>query len=39
MRVLERKSDLDPEEAKAYEDWYKALFDPNSDGVDDSLVR
>ncbi|PVG04021.1 hypothetical protein CPB86DRAFT_722998 [Serendipita vermifera] len=39
MRVLERKSDLDLEETKAYEDWYKALFDPNSDGVDDFLVR
>ena len=36
--ILSTKS-LDPGETKAYDDWYKTLFDPSIDGVDESLVR
>ncbi|CCA75188.1 hypothetical protein PIIN_09172 [Serendipita indica DSM 11827] len=32
-------SDLTSEEKVAYTDWHKALFDANSDGIEDSLVR
>jgi mediator of RNA polymerase II transcription subunit 5 len=32
-------TELNEVELKAYEDWYKTLFDPSIDGVDESLVR
>ncbi|KIM21048.1 hypothetical protein M408DRAFT_112008 [Serendipita vermifera MAFF 305830] len=30
---------LDLTETKTYDEWYKTLFDPSIDGVDESLVR
>ncbi len=36
---MENASDLTSEEKAAYNDWHTALFDTNSDGIEDSLVR
>lgn len=36
---IELSANLEDYERNAYQNWYKALFDPSSDGIDDALVR
>ena len=36
---IELSANLETYERNAYQNWYKALFDPSSDGIDDALVR
>jgi hypothetical protein len=30
---------LTPEEARAFKTWFKALFDKNSEGIEDGVLR
>lgn len=34
-----RRPEFNPEEASAFLGWLKALFDSNSEGIDDSILR
>jgi mediator of RNA polymerase II transcription subunit 5 len=36
---IELSANLEEYERNSYQNWYKALFDPSSDGIDDALVR
>lgn len=37
--TMEQAAMLAPEERVTYSNWYKTLFDMNSEGIDDVLVR